>query len=509
MKCLNTRCSTRSSPILSLGMHSASSVNYSQFSQLQPRSLTSWEDIERAFLYKFLDDAEATREKEKNDKWDRLVESWQIKREDQISIQFLSYIMVKGDKQHVSGELSRVEEADFSDTTSASIDTSTATSIDSTTSTSTNGKTSTSIDGTTSKSIAHTIPASIDGDSCFRSTPLKIPERSSCPQDIADSTHKSVDISSCDPTSDGDREITIEDFVELEEFLELEDGEKLEDLDSSREVTMEDFLDLEEWLEDMDQNSKKKLDDDQYTSRGCLETSKASIDRYQPAEIDRQKPLIIDLHPPNIDRHSQPIIDRQHPPNIDRCPLLDDPPGCIVELEQVEERMYMSKASHFAVPKYHRPPIWTEEAVGFHKRVKRIHNPVKHVEASQRGLRFRDEVNKGPEEATLIDTDQIPSKDINKSASIDATTSPSIDTGRVSEQKEFDMCGNLRDGETTTRSDKSGGKKRRDWKKRKRIMGDSQLSIIPRFQMVSENPECASDASHNHLQSLEHSLLLR
>ncbi|WZZ70046.1 hypothetical protein YC2023_081416 [Brassica napus] len=213
---------------------------FSWFSQLQPGSLTSWEDIERAFLYKFFDDAEATREKEKNDKWDMLVESWKIKREDQIPIQLLSYIMVEGDKQHVSGELSRVEEVDFSDTTSASIDTSTATSIDSTTSTSTNGTTLTSIDGTTSKSIAHTIPTSIDGDSCFRSTPLEILERSSYPQDIADSTHKSVDISSCDPTSDGEREITIEDF------LELEDGEKLEDLDSSREVTMEDFLELEE-----------------------------------------------------------------------------------------------------------------------------------------------------------------------------------------------------------------------------------------------------------------------
>ncbi|KAF3575298.1 hypothetical protein F2Q69_00059498 [Brassica cretica] len=41
------------------------------FNQLQPGSPTSWEDIERAFLYKFLDDVEATREKEKNDKWDR------------------------------------------------------------------------------------------------------------------------------------------------------------------------------------------------------------------------------------------------------------------------------------------------------------------------------------------------------------------------------------------------------------------------------------------------------
>ncbi|WZZ35022.1 hypothetical protein YC2023_018423 [Brassica napus] len=64
--------------------------------------------------------------------------------------------------------------------------------------------------------------------------------------DIVDSTLKGIDISSCDPTSDGDREITMEDFLELEEFLELEDGEKLEDLDSSRKVTMEDFLELEE-----------------------------------------------------------------------------------------------------------------------------------------------------------------------------------------------------------------------------------------------------------------------
>ncbi|KAF3568244.1 hypothetical protein DY000_02014395 [Brassica cretica] len=52
----------------------------------------------------------------------------------------------------------------------------------------------------------------------------------------------------------------------------------------------------------MDQNSKKKLDDDQHTSRGDLETSKASIDRHQPDEIDRQPPHIIDLyHPTSID----------------------------------------------------------------------------------------------------------------------------------------------------------------------------------------------------------------
>ncbi|KAF2592536.1 hypothetical protein F2Q70_00044171 [Brassica cretica] len=47
--------------------YSISGNAFSWFSQLQPGSLTSWDDIENAFLYKFLDDAEATREKEKND----------------------------------------------------------------------------------------------------------------------------------------------------------------------------------------------------------------------------------------------------------------------------------------------------------------------------------------------------------------------------------------------------------------------------------------------------------
>ncbi|KAF3599818.1 hypothetical protein F2Q69_00036392 [Brassica cretica] len=166
----------------------------------------------------------------------------------------------------------------------------------------------------------------------------------------------------------------------------------------------------------------------------------------------------------------------------------------------------MSKASHIAVPKHQRPPIWTEDAAEFHKRVKRIHDPVKivvpcamvevespippdrsmqlspyirvlddplHAEASQRGLLFRDEVDKRPSEAALIDTDQIPS--------IDATTSPSIDTEHVSEKKEFDVCENLRDRDTTTRSDKSGGKKRRNWKKRKRIKDGPQVSLTPHF----------------------------
>ncbi|KAF2541381.1 hypothetical protein F2Q68_00032201 [Brassica cretica] len=277
---------------------------------------------------------------------------------------------------------------------------------------------------------------------------------------------------------------------------------------------MEDSLELEEWLEDMDQNSKKKLDDDQHTSREDLEISKASIGRHQPDEIDRQPPHIIDLHPPDIDRQRQPLIDRHHPPNIDRFPLLDVPPGCIIEMEPIEKRVHESEASRNDDYKHLRPLTCAEEAAEFHKRVKMIHDPVKfvvpravfeadspippdrsvhldsysgilddhqHIEASQRGLRFQDEVDKGPAERVSIDTDRIPSNDTNKPASIDAITSPSIDSGRVSEHKEFDVCGYLRDGDTTTRSDKSGRKKRRNWKKRKRIKDGPQVSLTPHF----------------------------
>ncbi|KAF3484871.1 hypothetical protein F2Q69_00053359 [Brassica cretica] len=134
-------------------------------------------------------------------------------------MELLDDIMAKRDEQHVSGELSRVEEVGTEDATSTSADIMTSTSTDITT--------SMSIDVTTSSSIDDVI----------------------------------------------------------------------------RELTMEDSLDLEEWLQDMDQNSKKKLDDDQHTSRGDLETSKASIGQHQPDEIDRQPPHIINLHPPDIDRH--------------------------------------------------------------------------------------------------------------------------------------------------------------------------------------------------------------
>ncbi|CAG7894387.1 unnamed protein product [Brassica rapa] len=51
-------------------------------------------------------------------------------------------------------------------------------------------------------------------------------------KDIADSTLKSIDVSSCYPDQQVEKEITMEDFLELEEFLELEDGQQLGDLDS-------------------------------------------------------------------------------------------------------------------------------------------------------------------------------------------------------------------------------------------------------------------------------------
>ncbi|KAF2606765.1 hypothetical protein F2Q68_00044157 [Brassica cretica] len=183
---------------------------------------------------------------------------------------------------------------------------------------------------------------------------------------------------------------------------------------------MENFLELEEWLEDMDQNTEKKLDDHQHTSRGDLETS-------PKASIDRQSADSIDLHP-----HS--IIDRHPPDCVDRHSWLDELPGYVVEIEPNEERVHESEASRNVDSKHLRPLIWTEEATEFHKRVKRIHDPVKfvvpcaHVEASQRGLRFRDEVDNGPAEPVSIATDRIPSIDTNKQASIDTTTSPSIDT---------------------------------------------------------------------------------
>lgn len=58
---------------------------------------------------------------------------------------------------------------------------------------------------------------------------------------------------------------------------------------------------------------------------------------------------------------------------------MDELPGYVIELEPDEERMHKSETSHLAVPKHLIPPIYAEEAAGIHKRVKRIHNPMKMV----------------------------------------------------------------------------------------------------------------------------------
>ena len=345
--------------------------------------------------------------------------------------------MVEEDEQYRSGEPSRIEEADTRDPASQSIDITTSPSIDTSTST------------------------SIDPISCCRSTPLEIHDRSSCFRDSADSTQKSTDVSSFDIVSYVDKEITMEDFLELED---------------------------EAQPENLDQNLEKKLDDDQLTSGRDLGTSlKVGIDREPPYIIDQHPPYIIDRHATyTIDLHLTDCIDRHSPNDIDRHPSLDELQGYIIELEPVEEKEYKSEASHLAVTKHLRSPVCAEVAAGFHKRVKRIHDPMKFVVpcavfeadfpdppdksmhlgsyngvfddhmyavASQRGLRFRGDFDKGPTEAV--------SNDINKPASIDTTSSSSIDIHRVSERIEFKVYQNLCDGGTATRSDKSGGKIRR------------------------------------------------
>ncbi|KAF3546252.1 hypothetical protein DY000_02009604 [Brassica cretica] len=297
----------------------------------------------------------------------------------------------------------------------------------------------------------------------------------------ADLTQKSTDVSSCDLVPDVDREITIEDCLELED---------------------------EAQPENLDQNLEKKLDDDQPTSERDLGTSlKAGIDLHPPYIIDRHATYIIDLH-------LSDCINRHSPNDIDRHPSSDELPEYIVELEPVEEREYKSETSHLFVTRHLRPPICAKEAARFHKRVKRIHDPMKimvpcdvsqvewpiqpdrsmqlgtysglfddhqHATASQRGLRLRDEVDKGPAKAASIDIGRIPSNDNNKPASIDTFTPTSIDIHRISEHKEYEVCRNIFGGGTTVRPDKSGERRGGIGRKGKRTKGGSQLSLIPYF----------------------------
>ena len=87
-------------------------------------------------------------------------------------------------------------------------------------------------------------------------------------------------------------------------------------------------------------------------------------------------------------------------------------------------------------------PIPPNRSMKFSSYIEVLDDPL-YAEASQRGLIFRSEVDTYPTKSV--------SNDINKSGSINTTTSPSIDTttsssinsGRISKQKEFDVCENI------------------------------------------------------------------
>ncbi|WZZ03222.1 hypothetical protein YC2023_089143 [Brassica napus] len=108
--------------------------------------------------------------------------------------------------------------------------------------------------------------------------------------------------------------------------------------------------------------------------------------------------------------------------------------GYPIEPGPIEEIMHMSKTSHIDVPKHLRPPICGEEAVGICKRVKRIHDPVKIM---------------------------VPCAVFE----VESPIPPDKDDARKSR----------------VRLHKSVGKKGRNWKKRKRTKGGSQLPLTPYF----------------------------
>ncbi|WZY99130.1 hypothetical protein YC2023_071459 [Brassica napus] len=105
-----------------------------------------------------------------------------------------------------------------------------------------------------------------------------------------------------------------------------------------------------------------------------------------------------------------------------------------IEPGPIEEIMHMSKTSHIDVPEHLRPPICSEEAVGICKRVKRIHDPVKIMI---------------PCAVFEVESPIPPDK---------------YDTRKF-----------------RVRLHKSVEKKGRNWKKRKRTKGGSQLPLTPYF----------------------------
>ncbi|KAF3554194.1 hypothetical protein F2Q69_00015211 [Brassica cretica] len=120
-----------------------------------------------------------------------------------------------------------------------------------------------------------------------------------------------------------------------------------------------------------------------------------------------------------------------------------------------------------------------------------------HVEASQRGLRCRDEVDKGRTEAASVDTDQIPSNDtINRHRS----------TLQLHHRFTLDAYQSRKRYHHAIRQ--VWGKKRRNWKKRKRIKDGPQVKKKdPRKMSLHEDRRWLRNINRQSISSIDRSLL--
>ncbi|KAF3578962.1 hypothetical protein DY000_02030868 [Brassica cretica] len=198
----------------------------------------------------------------------------------------------------------------------------------------------------------------------------------------------------------------------------------------------------------------------------------ASIDTVQPTSIDTVQPTSIDTIQPVSKNTVHPVTIHRgtvHPSTVPRCIVH---PGTI-HLDTVHQTsidtVYPASIDTVHHDTVHHDTVRRDTVYPGTVYPGTVHHDTVHP------------VKNDTSTSTSIDGTTSTSTDDKTSTSIYTTTSSLIDSGHISEQKKFDVCGNLFDGETTTRSDKSRGKKRRNWKKRKRTKGGSQLSLIPHF----------------------------
>ncbi|KAH0879362.1 hypothetical protein HID58_066756, partial [Brassica napus] len=144
----------------------------------------------------------------------------------------------------------------------------------------------------------------------------------------------------------------MEDFLEQEEFLELEDGEKLEDLDSSREAS----------------------------HPAVHEHQRPPICAEEAAGFHKRVKMI---HDPVKIVVPCAVFEVEFPIPPDKGAHMSSYVEMLENHQHVEASQrglrFRDEASHPAVHEHQRPPIYAEEAAGFHKRVKMIHDPVKIV----------------------------------------------------------------------------------------------------------------------------------